>query len=292
MAISLNGNTAERLNGGMQTSNSIELPYFTPKFWVVNGDARMRAVGGAQFFGGFAVTVEDWQKACEEWGFDQPCDPPGFAQSQIDTQDGRTLEVFLGRNLIVAPIANRVTWANADGQRFSDYAPGTRQHAQVICLMAHKLEDGSFETFGPVMITAKGYQAKNVLDSFGAWDRATKQIRGKVAPGVPAWCFYLSVGTFGAERKQALVGKNAQSPITPITAFIPKEITGALMERLFVGQEYAEVMLNYLEGAEEWLHAYDPKSMLAAGIQLGGQPQPMDDFGLDPIPPNGEDVPF
>jgi hypothetical protein len=292
MTISMNADTANRLNGGMQTGNAIELPYFTPKFFVVNGDPRMKAVGGAHFFGGFAVTVEDWQKACEEWGV-APCDTPGFVQSEMDTQDGKTLDVFMGRSLIVAPIANRVTWANPDGQRFSEYAPGTRQHAQVICELAKKSEDGAFETFGPILITAKGYQAKYVLDSFAAWDRATKSIRGKIAPGVPAWCFYLSVGTFGKERKQVMVGKGAQSPITPITAFVPKEITAELMERLFVGQDSAEVMLTYLEGADEWLHAYDQKNpMLAAGVQLGGQASVADDFGLDPLGPNGEEIPF
>lgn len=291
MTISLSGDTANRLNGGMQTGNSIELPYFTPKFWVVNGDPRLRAVGGAQFFGGFAVTVEDWQKACEELGI-EVCTPPGFIQTETETQDGKTLEVFMSRNLIVAPIANRVTWTNADGQRFNAYAPGTRQHAQVIAYMARKLEDGTFDTFGPIMITAKGFQAKNVLDSFGAWDRATKQVRGKVAPGVPAWCFYLSVGTFG-ERKQVLVGKGAQSPITPITAYIPKEINGELLERLFVGQEVAETMLVYLEDAEEWLHAYEQKQgMVAAGVQLGGHMTALDSEFPDPIPPFGDDVPF
>ena len=111
------------------------------------------------------------------------------------------------------------------------------------------------------MLTAKGYQAKNLLDSFSLWNRSTSKIRGKIAPGIPAWTFYLSVGTYGDKRNQVMVGQgNSQSPITPVGAWVPKEITEPVMESLFVGEDHAEAMAVYLESADEWLHAYDQKS--------------------------------
>lgn len=298
MTIVLQGEAASRLKEGMSVGNSIELAYFTPKFWVINGDARLKQVGGAQYFGGFAVSKEDWQMACDEWGF-EPFALNGFVETDLNTADGKSIEVFSGRSLLVAPVASRVTWFTQDGTRTNEYIKGSRQHVQVIAYLAMKVDElvgettqTRYEPLGPIMLTAKGFQAKNLLDSFAAWDRASKQVRGKIAPGVPAWCFYLALGTFGEKRNQVLVGKGSQSPITPINAYIPKEITGQMMEKLFVGQDVANAMVTYLDGAEEWLHAYDNATPKESGGHNGGTP-PMPDFPEDELPPMPDDgLPF
>ena len=288
--ITLDNGLSERLKEGMNVGSSIELPFFAPVFWVMNGDPKLRQVGGVHYFGGFAVSAEDWQKACfEEWGLSS--EPAGIVKTEINTTDGRDLDIYASRHLIVAPICSRITWSSRDGMRYTEYVQGTRQHAQVLAYLAVKTESG-IEPLNIVMLSAKGYQAKNMLDAFGAWDRATKQVRGKVAPGVPAWCFYLSIGTFGNDRKQIMVGKgNSQSAITPISAYIPKEITPEIIEKLFVGQDVAEAMVTYLESSQEWLHAYDQKSGNGSTKPVEAPPEP--DFGdLDPIPPAPDDVPF
>src|SRR5690606_23854536 len=133
------------------------------------------------------------------------------------------------------------------------------------------------------------------LDALAGWERATKAVRNKIAPGVPAWCFYLSIGTFGHERKQTMVGKRAQKAITPITLYVPKEINETLIEKLFVGQETAETMAIYLENAQEWLQAYeDRQAVHGNGGGRFNQPPPDDDFPLDPPDPNfdEDEIPF
>lgn len=285
--IQLQGDTAERLNGGIQVGGTIELPFFTPRFWALNGDARLMALGGAQYFGGFAVSAEDMAQAQEDWGVDLNTIP--FAKSNQITADGKTIEVYTARNLIVAPITIRTTWTQKEGGRFSQYVQGTRQHVQAIAYLAVKSKEQPYQPLGPIMMSAKGYQAKNLMDAFSAWDRQTKQVRGKIAPGVPAWCFYLAVGTFGNERKQLMVGKTSQSPITPISAYIPKEINEQLIESLFVGEPIALLMADYLEQSREWLHAYDARTGVNSqqgqqGDYGNGNMLPMPDDPPDEIP--------
>jgi hypothetical protein len=99
---------------------------------------------------------------------------------------------------------------------------------------------------------------------------------------VPAWCFYLSLGTFGKERQVANVGKpGAQSPITPITAYIPDKLTDELMSSLFVGNEVAEKMAQLQDQAAEWLNAWSEPAM-----------SDVDEFAPEPVFAPEEEIPF
>ena len=120
-----------------------------------------------------------------------------------------------------------------------------------------------FVPWGPVVLTAKGYQARNLLDAFARWDKATSQVRWKIAPGVPAWCFYLSLGTFGRDRQALNVGKpGAQSPITPISVYIPDRLTESFVSNLFVGSQVAEQMSTIQDQATAWLKAWKEETPL------------------------------
>jgi hypothetical protein len=119
--------------------------------------------------------------------------------------------------------------------------------------------------WGPVVLTAKGYQARNLLDAFARWEKATSQLRWKLAPGIPAWCFYMTLGTFGKERQVLNVGKpGAQSPITPISAYLPATMDEEVLQNLFVGNEAVEMMANLQDQASEWLHAWKESSLFEA----------------------------
>jgi hypothetical protein len=133
------------------------------------------------------------------------------------------------------------------------------------------------------VLTAKGYQARNLLDAFNLWNKATAPIRWKAAPGVPAWCFYLSLGTYGKERHVMNVGKpGAQSPITPITAYIPESFDEELISSLFVGEELAEKMAELQDQAADWLGAWKESALSEESQEA--------DF-MEDEPPM-EDIPF
>jgi hypothetical protein len=293
MTINIDPGVAQKLGEGVQTGNATELPYFCPAIWALNGNKQLLALGNAQYYGGWAIKAEDWEKACRDEWFTNPI-PTFFAKTTMTTGDGKSLDVYTTRSLIVAPIATRTTWAQESGSRTMEYVEGSRQHVQAICMLANQTDQG-YQMLGPVMLTAKGYQAKNLLDSFSGWNRATSKIRGQIAPGVPAWCFYLAVGTFGKDHKSLLVGKGQkQSTITPISAYIPKDISAELMEKLFVGSETAEIMVTYLEAAKEWLSAYSKTSPNDNGHASGAKSStPSDPFESDdfmPLP--DENIPF
>jgi hypothetical protein len=94
--------------------------------------------------------------------------------------------------------------------------------------------------------------------------------------------------TINGDARMKAVG-GAQSQITPIGAYVPKEITQELMEHLFVGEDIAETMMVYLEGAQDWLHAYDAKVPNSGQPANGNGGNGHDGFYPDPVPPLPDD---
>ena len=285
MTIELDQNVANRLNEGMTTGGGIELPFYAPVLWVVNGEAKLSKVGGAQFYGGWAAKEEEIT-ACVDYGL---VVPSNLTFGDMTANDGTTFNVFTTRNVIVAPIATRKAWLK-DQVRHSSYVEGGRQHVQALCWMCNWETDGENKqrvSWGPVVLSAKGYQANNLVGAFKAWDKHTSAMRRKVAPGVPAWCFYLAIGTFGKERKAEQVGKSAKSPITPIGAYLPENLNEETLTALFVGQDVAAQMADALTDAKEWLSAWAEPSHDQFGAANGdGVPEepPFDPNDVDAIP--------
>jgi hypothetical protein len=254
--ITLDTNLAKKLDMGMRAGDAVELPFPVIYIWALNGQASYKSQGGALYYGGWACKAEDLQAITDQQGLPVPAD---WKQVTIASRDGGEFEAVTSRNVIVAPIGKRESWL-FDGKRFSDYVEGGRRHLQVLAYLAEaRGENGTkqFLPWGPVVLTAKGYQARNLLDAFARWDKATSQIRWKMAPGVPAWCFFLSLGTFGRERLSVNVGKpGAQSPITPISVYVPDRITEDFVANLFVGSQVAEQMSALQDQAADWLKAW------------------------------------
>ncbi len=278
--ITLDSNLAKKLESGMRAGETVELPFPVIYIWALNGQSSYKSQGGALYYGGWACKVEDLQALTGQQGLPVPSD---WKQVTIASRDGGEFEAYTTRNVIVAPIGKRVSWL-FDGKRFSTYVEGGRRHLQVLAYLAEaKGENGSkqFVPWGPVVLTAKGYQARNLLDAFARWDKATSQIRWKIAPGIPAWCFYLSLGTFGRERQAVNVGKpGAQSPITPISVYVPDRMTEDFVSSLFVGQPVAELMSSLQDQASDWLKAWKEEV-----------PQVVDEFPENGAPVE-EDIPF
>jgi hypothetical protein len=254
--ITLDTTLAKKLDMGMRAGDAVELPFPVIYIWALNGQASYKSQGGALYYGGWACKAEDLQAITDQQELPVPAD---WKQVTIASRDGGEFEAVTSRNVVVAPIGKRESWL-FDGKRFADYVEGGRRHLQVLAYLAEpRGENGKkqFAPWGPVVLTAKGYQARNLLDAFVRWDKATSQIRWKIAPGVPAWCFYLSLGTFGRERQAINVGKpGTQSPITPISAYIPERLTDDFVANLFVGHQIAEQMATLQDQAADWLKAW------------------------------------
>jgi len=282
MAIELEGDLGERINQGMNMGGGIELPFLAPVLWAINGDAKLKQLGGAQYYGGWATKDGDFDDAMNQNGVGVPA---GFSLSEITASDGTAFAAYTTRSVLVAPIAVRRSWLIGDGQRAQEYQPGARQHVQALCFMGSK-DDKKYAPWGPVVLSAKGFQAKNLANAFGAWTKHTAGLRRKIAPNVPAWFFYLAIGTFGQDREAKMVGKAAQSPITPISAYLPASLTEAVLENVFVGKDVARRMADYLDQAGEWINAFHAENDKTGGPGNGS-------YEDEYVPPNYEDeVPF
>lgn len=287
--IQLDQDLARRLDQGMRSGEVIELPFPVIYTWALTGQANfknMYQVAPALYYGGWACKKDDMDAVCDSSGLKPPA---GWAEATIPTRDGKEFEAFTARSVIIAPFGKRLSWIGHDGKRSPDYIEGGRRHVQVLAYLAEKQGEngsGKYVPWGPVVLTAKGYQARNLMDAFSKWDKASAPTRRKIAPGVPAWCFYLALGTFGKERKAENVGKpGAQSPITPIAAYIPEQLTEEQIARLFVGDTVAAIMADLQEQAQEWLSAWSQPLDEAAGEG----PQAPENFPGDPT---YEDIPF
>lgn len=275
--INLDPDLSRKLDQGMRSGSTVDLPFPAPYIWAHNGQASYKSQGGALYYGGWACKTDDIASIADQLGLTVP---QGWSQVTIATRDGDEFEAFITRSLTVAPIGKRLSWLH-DGKRSADYVEGGRRHLQVLCYLAElRGENGSkqYAPWGPVVLTAKGYQARNLLDAFAKWEKASAQVRWKVAPGVPAWCFYITLGTFGRERQTANVGKpGAQSPITPILPIIPDKLNEQTLSSLFVGDEVAALMSDLQDQSQDWLRAWrlgspvEPEDELENGLTLEGE---------------------
>ncbi len=259
--INLDQELARKLNQGMRAGATVDLPFPVVYIWALNGQPSYKSQGGALYYGGWACKVEDMQSIADQQGLAVPKD---WKHVTIASRDGDEYEAFTTRHLLVAPIGKRESWL-VEGQRSANYIEGGRRHLQVLAYMAEAQgENGAkqYIPWGPVVLTAKGYQARNLLDAFVRWDKYTAPIRRKVAPGVPAWCFYLALGTFDKERHSLNVGKpGAQSPITPLSVYLPERLTEEMITNLFVGNEVAAIMADLQDQAAEWLNAWREEAL-------------------------------
>lgn len=257
--ITLDPSISAEFEGGMKLSGTIELPFPTAYVWVTNGQASNKSlakIAPVLYYGGFSANKDDIDVLINQFGLPVPNE---FIETTIATRNGDEFNAYTAREIYVAPIDYRESWLDADSKlRRPDFADGYRRHFQALVYLFTREGEQTFIPWHPVVLSAKGFQARNLRDSFAAWQKATATARSVAAPNIKAWFFILKLGTFGDERKAVLVGQEgAKSPITPISPFIPKNVTPELVANLFVGQEVAALMADYKRQSQEWLRAWD-----------------------------------
>jgi hypothetical protein len=250
---------SKRLAGSLNVSDKIEPPFKAVYLWALNGQAMFKKDNNAMFYGGWACKAEDLQAVADETG--SPI-PASWTLTDVPTRNGDAFPGYVTRTLYVAPFAMREAWLK-DGLHSPDYSDGARRHVQWLAWLGMKKAVGNkegqgdwkIESWGPVVLTAKGYQARSIKAAFDAWAKATAPVRGSYA-----WNqFYATVGTFGKERVATMAGKQgAQSPVTLLSLWNVDEgqMTSELLKRLYVGGEVSAMMVSYFDEAEKWRNAW------------------------------------
>lgn len=290
---------AEALNQSLNLGGAVTLPFSAPTFWWSNGNNQARALAAevpALYFGGWAANVDDVDDASDFYG------PVTFKKTTLSSRDGKDVEAYMARHLLIAPIAYRSCWivtVNGAQSRYTEYVDGGRRHIQLLALLGKANPDKSYAPWGPVVLSAKGYQANHLLDSITTWQKHIEKARKQHAAAVPASGFWMMVGTFGDKAESIMVGKaGKQSPITPIRLHKPQEITLDLLKTIFVGKPALSGMADYLEQSREWLGAWKAREERQHANGNGGGKSPSVPAANEPefddgyIPGVDDEIPF
>lgn len=273
MTIKLSEQTANAMNGWMTDEGDVRLPFPAPIVWVLNGSAQFKPIGGTLYMGGWATSADELEETAAELGLSVP---EGMTKHEYTPKTGEALNVYSARHIMIAPIAKRLSSTTKDGARFPGYHKGASPHIQVLVMLGYK-KGTAYVPWGPVVLSAKGYQCGYLLDALQDWESKSAKARREFAPGVRAELFWSAIGTFGDKPTYKTVGKEgAQSSISPISVFVPKEFNEALLSALFVGEDLAKEMLGLRQQANEWYEAWkSPKVEVATPSTNGGDEPPL-----------------
>lgn len=277
---------ADALNEGLKHEGGVQLPFTAPLMWWGNGSAQNKTLAKtcpALYFGGWLVEEAHMEEAAQEnGGF-----PAGFIQTEFVSRKGDSVPVYSTRAIVMVPLAYRVAWVpkrdnGGFGVRYTSYQQGTSMHVQLLALLSTTTPEKTYRPWGPVILSAKAYQAGYLLDAVKGWQKLVQPVLKKIGSKTPSSAFWMGVGTFG-EFNQKMVGKVEQSPITPIQLFQPPTIDVELLKKIFVGVDTVASMTDYIAQAAEWLQAW--KTPQTAPVMPPEPEWPVDE-------PPGEDIPF
>ncbi len=271
----------EQMNQWKDEGGEIKLPFDAPVFWVMNGSAQYKPLAQttpALYFGGFATSANELETLGNV--------PKGLVKSDFTPRGAdASVEVYSTRHIIIAPFGKRLSSVEkSNGTRYPGYHKGASPHLQLLCYLAERGENKSLVPMYPIVVTAKGFQVGNILDALREWESKTAKARREFADGLKSNAFYACIGTFGDKFNSKLVGApGSQSPITPVSAWIPEVVDEKLIDALFVGDAIAEQMNMLREQSELWRAAWkEPKQ--AESLAEGFEPVPQAPDEDDDIP--------
>jgi hypothetical protein len=228
---------------------SLDLPHLQ-LYWH-NGKSEAGTDKGVYHFGGWFCGADEILAAIENFA-PVKLDTIGFKGP--DTWHGRKESEYQSyhiRSIYVAPIAPREVWrqvVNDKGEK------KWRSTYSMLGFMAY-LSEKKFKFLGPVVISGSSYSGEAVKNAIMSFPALTAEARRVAAPTVPAWQWYIPIGTFGPKRISRIVGKgNSSSPIVPAQIYNPdggwKPET---IEHYFVSDDVADQMKATKDAAQEWL---------------------------------------
>lgn len=227
----------------------VELPFAAAYFWAMNGQRNMAAIAkecAPLYFGGFATDADKFM-ALE-------IETPSGLNAFTGSSDRGEWNGLATRVLHFALIGKRTRWLSKDGSFSTHYKDThTRQHIQVL-----GLGYANGKPWIPVVVSAKGYQAKHIIESVKAWEKAIAPFKKELnATQFPISCFVISIGTQGDKPEFVNVGQTgAQSSITPIRAVSTDGMTAEKVSKRFIGPDVLRANAERLAQAADWLKAW------------------------------------
>ena len=274
VAEALEGTTA--VMDPMSETWEANLPVSAVYLWAHN--RKPEFADGVSRFGGFAASASSVIELVDSQDLTIP---ETWDETELHGREG-AYGAYLTRSVIVAPIGFRLRWLNGttgESKSTFDRDGGyTRRHVQVLCGLGN-INSGTAAAGGYCILTAKGYQAGNLMDSLRDFYNALASARKAAGAdnGIAQCAFWHSVGTFGDDPDYQQVGSSAKSVITPVVAhpkYLGEEITQERLKTIFVGRENYEQYGTVAKDAEDWLNAWDTPeySRVDAGMSSDDPP--------------------
>ncbi len=232
-------------------SGSVRLPFQTLVLRALNGDAKLKGVKPeARYFGGWAYGAENAEQLIGSGDF---ASNPGWESYEATGANGEYRECA-HRLAHLSVIKGRMRWVDGAGAFDTKYFTGARMHVQYLCGL-FTVNQGGVQFNGMATVTAKGMQAKHLQDAISAWENAIRAAKaGTDAGRLPRPAWIITIGTFGEKPEFTLVGKQAQSAITPLRAKLPQK-EGEFDKRI-VDNGTLEYMAGKYALANDWLNAW------------------------------------
>jgi len=248
----------DNLKDAEASGEGIRLPFPVPYIFVINGDAKMKAVAEktpALYFGGWATDADQMGELIDAGVI--PEFPKHFVAYE-GVSGSNTWNGLCGRTVTLSVVARRQRWLNKDGDsspKFNKETGSTRRHVQILALV---YSEG--KPLGYCVVSAKGFQAGNLLGALKEWEIAISKHRKAInATTLPLSAFALTFGTAGDKPNFVSVGSGETREITPIQAIIPEDMSPEKVAKRFVGKVVLQENASRLEMAREWLEAWSTK---------------------------------
>jgi hypothetical protein len=279
----------QTLNGSLDTSSVIRLPFAAPQIWWKNGDPALEfqeAIVSAQRFGGWGCDQEE----IAEHGVSYAAQAGWQLFSMRSGQGGGTYQAYLTRQLWAAPILRRFAW-------FKGRNPGERDTSKtqyLVYLAKVNPADKTFTPMGPAILHASALTGLDLDACFKEFKSKTAEVRIDEGKPVPPNYFYHPIGTWGTkpiykERKSKQNGQG--SLVTPPALFNPPNgFALETLQRWFVGADVIKEIVRLYDLAGEWAADWNNRKDTRATDQLAARPG---DVPLEPdVPPAHDEDAF
>ena len=240
--------TADAMGNPFQTGDDISLPFPHVKLFWYNGKPDADKGRGVYHFGGWFAGSDELLNEMAQ--FNKKPEEIGFQKDTWTDGDGNEYGSYSSRMAYVAPCGSRKVWRSyktPEGMK-------NKSTYSLLGFMAYPTTE-KLHYLGPVVLSGSSYSGAMVEEAVKSFPSLTAEARATAAPSVPAWQFYIPIGTWGKARVTKSVGTVKKSMIVPAQIYIPeKGWTPEKIEKYFVPDEVVEQMLETRAAAEEWLN--------------------------------------
>ena len=224
----------------------VELPFPYLRLSWNNGNQHASKIEKAKYFGGFQRGEDHIQEDLLKMQMETV--PSYFSEpTEWTSEEERNYQARSSRYLYAAPLIAKVDWYKSKDRTSGEERLG---HRLDFLVYLANIEEQQVRPWGPAVISSHGYAASGIEDAFKDWAKDSRDARKEFAPGIDPIFFYHVVGTFGDKRITRPAGEKKVIVLCQYNH--PETWTEEILNKLFVGEDIAAVLVDLQIQAKEW----------------------------------------